>query len=182
MAEAIRALEQKIRNERSSVNEIVPLMSKCERGGARARLAALQACRSLFMHWASIGELRVHLTQPEDADAAEAAGEPTTESAMALYRRWLHGKYKDFIVVVRKLLESSKTPLALRLSALDTLVLLAASEVRHARRTRGVHFGALARGAGVLCQLVEALLHSASPVSALSHPKHTSQPAFAAHR
>eukprot|EP00966_Prymnesium_polylepis_P057816 1339073-Prymnesium_polylepis.1 len=100
--QGIKAAEEKLRADRSQVNEIVALIAACETetGSPRSRLAALQVCRSLFVHWANAGELSVHRSADDGEDAS--SGATSGGSAMDAYREWLHEKYRRFVAAVRR--------------------------------------------------------------------------------
>ena len=166
---SVKALEEKLRSDISAVNEIVPLISACESGGSRVRLAALQVCRSLFVHWANTGQLLVRCVDKSEAatSGAEAGAVDSgsgQDSAMDAFREWLRGKYKRFIATVCGVLQGTKTPPALQAPALETLLALAATEIRHARPGQGVHFAALDNAGGAFRELVGALVCSQAPV------------------
>lgn len=169
--EGIRAAEERLHTERKSVNEVVDLISVCESGRPRVRLAAIQACRSLFAFWADGGELVLHF--PEHTSAASSSGIPNgeaqtsstpTSSAIDTYGMWLHDKYARFVGVLLQMLQGRKTPLALRPAVLDSLLLLAACEVRCARPGKGAHLAALDNVGGVFRKLVSALVRESTPL------------------
>jgi hypothetical protein len=120
----LRAAEERVRADRRHANELVGLVGLCDEcDDGRLRLAALQACRSLFEGWAAAGELS--LRRLGAVDAAQSEEEP-----LAAYQAWLLRQYLAFVGALRKLLQGGSQPLALRLPALDTLLVLAAAEAR----------------------------------------------------
>jgi hypothetical protein len=146
---------------------VVDLIDACEKGKPRVRLAAIQACRSLFMLWADVGELLVRPpAEVASSNASEEGGEVggvlraspqsigAQSSALDTYRLWLREKYTRFLGALRRVLQSGKTPLALRPAALDSLLLMAAVEVRCARPGRGLHLAALDNASGAFREMV----------------------------
>ena len=125
--EDVRAVEARLAGpDRQYANELVGLIEICESRGGKAavQLAAMQACRSLFGAWAVSGELVLRGAVEVDDDA------------LAAYRAWMLRSYRRFVSSLCTMLASNKTAIALRLPALDSLVMLASVEARHARPGR----------------------------------------------
>ena len=172
--------EERLLQDRRLANELVALMDAAAGAGDSAvRLAATQACRSLFAAWADAGELRIGPrgaeTQEEvaagaaaDATAAAGAGAGSRQAqALLAYREWLEEKYRRFVAALHAQLRSAEASPALRSLALDSLMLLAAAEVRYARPGRGVHHPALGAGSGALSQAVAAIAACEDPLPPL---------------
>ena len=141
-ADAVRAAEDRLRTDRKHSNELIGLVKLCEAASAStpksapAVLAAVQACRALFQSWAEGGELQLRQGEEDEDDVAAAA----EDGALAAYRAWLLRTYRRFVGALRDLLSSAKAPLALRMTALDTLFILASIEAKHAKRHKGIAF------------------------------------------
>ena len=135
---AVRASEARIASSAQYSNELPGLISVCEtgdgeRGGAVA-LAALQACRALFQRWAEGGELKLQVATDDDAPSPSTGGDVSAGDALAAYRAWLLRAYHRFVAALRCLVAAGTAPVALRMTALDSLVVLATLE---AGQTRG---------------------------------------------
>merc|ERR1712091_393986 len=99
------------------------------------------------------------------APAAEGVGDgDAASSALDTYRAWLLDKYRRFIRALRKVLQASRTPDALRAPVLDTLLVMASLEVRHSRPGKGPHLGALDAAGGAFREAVAALSRCAVPL------------------
>ena len=149
--DTVREMEQRVRTDRKHANELLELLELLEQDAtpATVRLAAMQACRSVFETWAVAGELEL-----QEVDAEESTA---VASALAAYRAWLLRAYRRFGVCLRAVLAASKPALALRLAALDSLMVLAALEARHARPGK-VHVESLDSAAGAFRHAIEGLL------------------------
>lgn len=177
--EQVREAEARLLRDRRLANELLDLMDATFTAHDNAlRLAATQACRSLFATWAAAGEMRIgprgEETQGELAsdvafEAAAAAGdsvESRRAQALKAYREWLEEKYKRFVSLLCEQLCNSDALPALRLLALDSLMLLAAAEVRYARPGRGLYHAALGATSGALAQLLGRVVSSGSSLPA----------------
>jgi U3 small nucleolar RNA-associated protein 19 len=160
----VRAAEERLRSDRKHSNELIGLLKLCERASssssssspAPAVLAAVQACRAAFQVWAMSGELV--LRQEEDGEPASGVAEA---DPLAAYRGWLLRSFRRFVGALRDLLASAKAPLALRMTALDTLVVLAAIEAKHAKGPKGAfHPAALDAAGGAYRAALNALVSS----------------------
>ena len=154
-AEAVRVAEARIASDRKHANELVELIELCVTRAAQpaARLAAMQACRSLFSSWAISGDLQLRPTE-EDMAGDGSAAEP-----LAVYRAWLFRSYRKLLSALSATLSDSRTPLALALPALDSLVMLAAVEARHSRAGR-VDPSMLDAAHGAYRLTLDALIHA----------------------
>jgi U3 small nucleolar RNA-associated protein 19 len=159
-AETVRAAEARIASDRKHANELIELIELCVTRTAKpaARLAAMQACRSLFSSWAISGDLQLRPTE-EDMAGDGSAAEP-----LAVYRAWLLRSYRKLLSALSATLSDSRTPLALTLPALDSLVMLAAVEARHSRAGR-VDPSMLDAAHGAYRLTLDALIHARTPPS-----------------
>ena len=156
----VRDAEARLRADRKHANELIGLLDVIEDGttSADVRLAAVQACRSLFESWALAGDLE--LRPAGEAEAGEEEG--ASGGALVAYRAWLLRAYRRFAAGLRSLLSSPKPPLALRLAALDSLMVLASLEARHARQGH-VHTAALDAARGAFRHALDGLVSSRRP-------------------
>jgi U3 small nucleolar RNA-associated protein 19 len=173
----VREAEARLRRDRRLANELISLLDAAIGAEDSAvRLAATQACRSLFTAWAEAGELRIGPPGPETQElvAAEVAAATTAAAgdgdasrraqALQAYRDWLEDKYRRFVADLRSQLRSAEAAPALRSLALDSLMLLAAAEVRCARPDRGLHHPALGAASGAFSQAVVGMSSSRTPL------------------
>lgn len=173
----VREADARLRRDRRLANELISLMDAATGADdSTVRLAATQSCRSLFAAWAEAGDLRVGPPGPETqqvvaaeaatgATAAAGAGEASRRAqAVQAYREWLEDKYQRFVADLRSQLRSAETAPALRLLALDSLMVLAAVEVRCTRPGRGPHHPALGAASGAFAQAVVGMSGSRTPL------------------
>ena len=174
---SVRAAEERLRSDRRHANELIELLAVVEECSAVAqaplRLAAVQACRALFELWLMTGELVLQQSQPggddedEDKDGTAAvAAKPSADDALAAYRAWLLRAYHRFVAALRMMLSASKTPLAMRVTSLDSLMLLASLEARHARSGgTAPRPDALDAASGAFRHAIDALAGAKKPLS-----------------
>ena len=87
-----------------------------------------------------------------------------SNDALAAYRAWLLRAYRRFIAALSAILAASKTPVAMRVASLDSLLVLAALEARHARTGKLAHPDALDAANGAYRCALDALAYSKQPV------------------
>ncbi len=131
-------------------------------------LAAMQALRALFAQWASQRELVLKARDADNADGVEYAPPDDAEDpALAAFRRWLRDKYSRF---VRALEQAPSWPSpALRAPAVDSLLQMAAVEVRHSKPDGTLHLAALDSPGGALARLASTLARAEAPQAEMTH-------------
>jgi U3 small nucleolar RNA-associated protein 19 len=161
--EEVRAAEKRVHSDRKYANELIALLDASEDDvshRANVRLSALQSCRALFQGWAEGGELPLRVEEPSINETE--LGSSSDRNALAAYHAWLLRSYRRFIGSLQQLLGTAKAPLALRLSALDSLILLASLEARHSRANRP-HPSALDAAGGAYRAALDGLMGSRKP-------------------
>ena len=124
-SDAVRQAEERLRADRSNVNELIDLLGLCESAADRTRLAAVQSCRAVFAEWAANRTLVFVLAAPEEGEQGEAP--------LQVFRRWVLEQYRRFVVLLRRLVQRNDTPAGLRTPALDTMLQMAALEARYSK-------------------------------------------------
>ena len=156
----VRLLERRVRSDRAHVNDLLSLLqlvAPC-RAESVSRLAAVQACRALFLEWAGSGELLLRAPPASGgARASRVRGAPG--GGAQRFRAWLLAQYRRFVELLQKMLGDGDESLDLRVPALDSLLQLAGAEVRHTRPGEA-HVRALDAAGGALRALVVAIATS----------------------
>ena len=155
----VHAAEERLRASRANANEIVDLLDLLEVGAPRVKLAAMQSCRSLFSAWAanrtlvlSVASAAMSADLGDGGETAAAADTP-----LLAFRRWVLEQYRRFVALLRRMVQRSETPPGLRTPAMDSLVQMAALEVRYSRKGVCCTLTAFEAPAGAFGQLVAGL-------------------------
>ena len=137
-ADAVRAAEDRLRTDRKHSNELIGV-KLCEAASAStpksapAVLAAVQACRG------ALPELGGGRRASAEAGRGRRGRCCRRRGRCARCLPCLAARLSP-VGALRDLLSSAKAPLALRMTALDTLFILASIEAKHAKRHKGIAF------------------------------------------